>query len=96
MTAFAVAIIVNVGIITSSPLVMPSVSSARCRAVVTFEQDIPYLPLDAQFGSTTAQVTFPVDGHWNVEGHRVAACAIDTFLLKLGVFNVAEPEESRR
>src|SRR4051794_20112251 len=40
-TAFAEATYVRVGTMTSSPLVMPSARSARCRATVPFEQDMP-------------------------------------------------------
>src|SRR3989338_5327795 len=43
MTAFAIAIMEKVGTMTSSPLPMPRLATARCSAVVPFEQHTPYL-----------------------------------------------------
>lgn len=59
---------------------------------ITEEQRIPHLQLDADFESTTTSVMFPHDRHWNEEGHRIAANAIDRFLRKSGVFNASESE----
>lgn len=56
------------------------------------EHEIPYLPLDAQFESTITRVTFPHDAHWNAEGHKLAANAIDTFLIKSGRLNASKSE----
>src|SRR3989344_741648 len=42
MTALAVAIIVKVGMMTSSPFPMPSASRARWMAAVPLEQETPY------------------------------------------------------
>ncbi len=52
-------------------------------------QGIPYLPLDDAFAATSAAVTFEHDGHWNTSGHRVAAAAIERFLIERGILGGA-------
>ncbi len=49
-------------------------------------EEIPHLPLDACFSTAAGQPIFPHDQHWNVEGHRIAAQAIDGFLHDVKVF----------
>jgi len=56
------------------------------------EHGIPYLALDAQFTSTVTPITFPHDAHWNAEGHKLAAYAIETFLSESRVFNAPRPD----
>jgi hypothetical protein len=47
----------------------------------------PYLPLDESFeNSSDKRAWFPLDGHWNSHGHRLAADAIDVFLTEMNVF----------
>lgn len=58
-------------------------------------EGFPYLPLDAPFASSTSSVSFPHDRHWNARGHRIAAKAIDAFLLKAGVFGASKLERQR-
>jgi lysophospholipase L1-like esterase len=51
------------------------------------EQGVPYVPLDEAFGGLPREEThFARDPHWNAEGQRVAADAIEDFLVELGVF----------
>jgi len=49
-------------------------------------QDIPYLDLTGAFrdgaGKTGRTGHFHYDGHWNAEGHRWAAGALETYLLE--------------
>ena len=52
---------------------------------IAAEKGIPYLQLDEHFQSQGSPVTFPHDVHWNVNGHAVAANAIDDFLAGQGV-----------
>ena len=53
---------------------------------------IPYLQLDEYFESKGASVKFPHDGHWNADGHAIAANAIDEFLRELRLFGSSKSE----
>jgi hypothetical protein len=47
----------------------------------------PYLPLDEFFEKSDNKSTFfPMDGHLNAHGHRLAADTIDAFLTEIDVF----------
>ena len=47
----------------------------------------PYLPLDEFFENSDNKNTFfPMDGHLNADGHRLAADTIDAFLTEINVF----------
>ena len=51
------------------------------------ELGVPYLPLDDAFdGIAREHVKFPNDAHWSPGGHRVAAEAIERFLVDEEVF----------
>jgi lysophospholipase L1-like esterase len=47
---------------------------------------VPYLPLTAAFGDRLDALMQRWNGHWNAEGHAVAASAIEVFLVSEGVF----------
>ncbi len=48
---------------------------------------VPYLPLDETFSKIPeSAITFEHDTHWNPTGHKIAAAAIEEFLLEVGVF----------
>ena len=47
-------------------------------------QGIPILFLDETFEAATTPTTFAHDGHWNAEGHKIAASAIEDFFWKSG------------
>jgi len=46
---------------------------------------IPFLSLDPAFKGNEAATQFEHDRHWNADGHRLAADAIDSFLTDIGV-----------
>jgi len=47
---------------------------------------IPYLPLDDAFaGFSREQFAFKHDNHWNNFGNQIAADAVASFLLDLGI-----------
>jgi len=52
--------------------------------------DIPYLPLDKAFMNSEQRTTFKHDAHWNQEGHKVAADAIEKFFNRLGIFSLTK------
>jgi hypothetical protein len=54
----------------------------------TFEPlDVPYLALDeALRGRSRSEYKFANDPHWNALGQRIAAEAVEEFLIELGVF----------
>ena len=56
------------------------------------EHDIPYFALDSRFESVVTPVMFSHDAHWNIEGHKVAADAIEVFLGEFGLFNARKSE----
>lgn len=68
---------------------MDSTYTAFLREMTELE-DITYVALDASFESTSDRTSFPHDGHWNARGHEIAAAAIDSFLWKSGILEVAE------
>jgi hypothetical protein len=47
-------------------------------------QGIPILFLDETFEAATTPTTFAHDAHWNAEGHKIAAGAIEEFFWKSG------------
>lgn len=47
---------------------------------------ILFLPLDSAFANPPDRTDFPHDVHWNTLGHRIAADAIEAFLLQQGIF----------
>lgn len=47
-------------------------------------QGIPTLFLDESFEAATTPTTFTHDAHWNAEGHKLAASAIEDFFWKSG------------
>ena len=53
---------------------------------------VPYLPLTESFADRFDQLKLDWYGHWNAEGHAVAADSIDAFLREQGVF---EPPKLR-
>jgi hypothetical protein len=81
-----------------SALVLVSVPmDTEKRAVlqkITEDHQIPYLALDALFESNASPVTFAHDPHWNANGHKLAAGAIETFLRELRVFNAPSANET--
>jgi GDSL-like Lipase/Acylhydrolase family len=56
------------------------------------KEGIPHLALDAYFDPADTSLVFPHDVHWTAKGHALAAHAIDMFLQKLGVFEVAKSD----
>ena len=47
---------------------------------------VPHLALDDYFSKLSKRVVFQYDEHWNREGHRAAADAIEKYLVQRGVF----------
>jgi len=49
--------------------------------------DVPYRPLDEAFrGRPAGEYKFANDPHWNAAGQRIAAEAVEAFLVELGLF----------
>ncbi len=53
------------------------------------QSGFPYLALDETFANGGGGLTFPHDDHWNSQGHRVAANALEEFLLERGLMTAA-------
>ena len=49
---------------------------------ISTQENIPYCAMDSHFMGNQKQFCFPIDVHWNSEGHKTAAEAIAAFLEK--------------
>lgn len=57
------------------------------------QRSIPFLDLTPEFrerAGTGEVLYWPLDGHWNASGHRVAATAIENWLRRGGVFSFCD------
>jgi hypothetical protein len=56
------------------------------KLLLALDEQVPYLPLTASFADRYDQLMLDWYGHWNAEGHAVAADTIDRFLREQGAF----------
>jgi len=55
-------------------------------------EQLPYLDLTEDFREAArrgARLHYPIDGHWNAEGHRLAAERIGRWIREAGLFSTA-------
>jgi lysophospholipase L1-like esterase len=83
----SVLILVSIPMETEKREVLQSVAEA---------QGIPILFLDETFEAATTPTTFAHDAHWNAEGHKLAAGAIEEFFWKSGRLDELLSHEKQR
>jgi hypothetical protein len=57
-----------------------------CIQAVCSSSQIPWIPLDSALRAGRQSVTLSGDPHWNQNGHRIVAEAMDAFLRQQGIF----------